>query len=376
MISTRLHGAIDLAVGSLLGTLAAGSRLSRPVRRVLGTASAIHLGYAPLTDYEAGVKPVLSMRQHLALDTAGGLALCLAALTMRREPAASRLVLLAAGLGELAVIAASSTAPQSGPGQDGGTAARLFGGTGLSPADAGYPPLDTPKEVADGVFVVDSVMTMPPGVLLPLRMTVVRLPDGSVLLHSPTRFDFALRDRIEAIGPIRHLVAPNVGHWMFVRDWQRHVPGVVTWAAPGLRERKPVQRSGVRLDHDLGGAAPEAWGGAIETVVVPGGAGFSEVAMFHAPSRTLVLTDLVLNLEPRKLPLALRPVVRLFGSVPPDGMPPPYLRFVVRMRRDAARAAAERVLALGAERVVFAHGPWFERDGTASLRRSLRWLLG
>ena len=37
MISTRLHGAIDLAVGSLLGTLAAGSGLSRPVRPVAVT---------------------------------------------------------------------------------------------------------------------------------------------------------------------------------------------------------------------------------------------------------------------------------------------------------------------------------------------------
>ncbi len=376
MISTRLHGAIDLAFASLLGTLAAGSRLSRPTRQVLGAASALGLGATSLTDFEAGVKPVLTVRQHLALDVAGGLALCVAALTLRREPAGSRLVLLAAGLGELAVAAASGTAAESGPGQDGGAASRLLGGTGMAPADAGYPPLDTPKEIADGVFVVDSVMPMGMGVTLPVRMTVVRLPDGSVLLHSPTRFDFALRARIEAIGPIRHLVAPNVAHWTFVQDWQRQVPGVVTWAAPGLRERRQVRESGVRLDHDLGEAAPEAWGGAIGLVVVPGGLGFREVALFHAASRTLVLTDLVLNLEPAKLPLALRPVVRLFGSVPPDGMPPPYLRAVIRMRRADARTAAERLLAPGAERVVFAHGAWFRRDGTASLRRSLRWLLG
>lgn len=376
MISTRLHGAIDLAAVSLFGTLAAGSSLSRPVRRVLGTASAFGLGAAPLTDYEAGVRPLLTMRQHLALDVVGGIALCVAGVALRREPAAGRAVLLAAGLCELAVAAASSAAPRSGPGQGAGPAERLLGVSGVAEGEAGYPPLDVPKPVADGVFVVDSVMAMPLGLVLPVRMTVIRLPDGSVLLHSPTRFGFALQRRIEAIGPIRHLVAPNVAHWTFLQDWQRHLPDAVTWAAPGLRERAPVRRSGVRLDHDLGEDAPDAWGGAVRLAVVPGGLGFREVALFHAASRTLVLTDLVLNLEPARLPAALRPVVRLFGSVPPDGMPPPYLRAVIRMRREDARAAAGRILAWGAERVVFAHGRWFERDGTAALRRSLRWLLG
>ncbi|MFC7553302.1 hypothetical protein ACFQU7_15195 [Pseudoroseomonas wenyumeiae] len=59
----------------------------------------------------------------------------------------------------------------------------------------------------------------------------------------------------------------------------------------------------------------------------------------------------------------------------PDGMPPPYLRAVVRMRQQDALRAAEHLLALQPERVVFAHGRWFERNGASALRRSLRWLL-
>ncbi len=68
------------------------------------------------------------------------------------------------------------------------------------------------------------------------------------------------------------------------------------WAAPGLRERSQVQASGVRLDHDLSDAAPAEWGGAVGVTTVPGGLGFHEVALFHRPTRTLVLTDLILNL--------------------------------------------------------------------------------
>ncbi|KAA5611528.1 DUF4336 domain-containing protein [Rhodovastum atsumiense] len=213
------------------------------------------------------------------------------------------------------------------------------------------------------------------GRVLPVRMTVIRLDNGDLLLHAPTRFSDRLRERLERLGRIRHLVAPNSGHWTFLRDWQRACPDATTWAAPRLRDRAQVRRSGVRLDHDIGATAPPAWGDTIETLTVPGGLGFHEVALFHRPSRTLVLTDLVLSLEAAKLPALLRPLLRWAGMVAPDAMPPPYLRAVVRLRRRAAAKAAARLLELRPDRVIFAHGHWFAQDGTAALAHALRWLV-
>ena len=376
MISTRLHGVIDYAVAALFGGVAASRAVPPAVREVLGAAGAYHAGTSALTDYEAGLRPVFSMRQHLVLDAIGATALCTAGLLLRRQPPASRALLIGAGLAELAVVALSRDTPVSGPGQGSGPLGRVLGSPGPASERTGYPPLDTPKPIADGVFVVDSTLSGPLGLQLPVRMTVIRLGNGDLLLHSPTRFSYALRRELERLGHIRHLVAPNVAHWMFLQDWQRACPGATTWAVPGLRDRSQVRRSGVRLDHDLGDAAPGEWGGAIELVTVPGGLGFREVALFHRPTRTLALTDLVLNLEPRTLPVALRPVVRLFGSAAPNGMPPPYLRAVVKLRRRAAVQAASRLVELRPDRVLFAHGRPFDRDGTAALRRSLRWLLG
>jgi hypothetical protein len=373
MIPTRLHGAIDYGVAALLGSLAASSGLPPPVRRALGTASLYHTAYATQTDYEAGLASRVTMRQHLALDAVGGMALCGAGLLMRRQPAGARALLLAFGLSELAVVALSSANPVSGPGGGAGLAERMLGGTPST--EAGYLPLDTPKPVADGVLIVDSLMPGLVGHVLPVRMTIMRLPDGSLLLHSPTRCSIPLKQALEKIGPIRHLVAPNIAHWMFMQDWQRACPAATTWAAPGLRERSQVRASGVRLDYDLSDAAPAEWGGVIGLTTVPGGLGFREMALFHRPTRTLVLTDLVLNLEAGKLPAAVRPLARLFGVTAPDGMPPPYMRGVFKLNRAEAARSASRLLNLEPERVIFAHGRWFERDGTAALRRSLRWLL-
>ncbi len=246
----------------------------------------------------------------------------------------------------------------------------------LFSADVTYPPLDVLKPVAENVWIVDSGPMHVAGLMpLPLRMTVIRLGSGEVLLHSPTRFTEALRGEIEQHGRIKHLVAPNVAHWMLVEEWQRACPAAVTWAAPGLRERGPVKTSKLRLDRDLGGEAPPEWAGEIDHVVVPGGAGFAEVCFLHKPSRTLVLTDLVLNLEPEKLPVLMRPFAKLVGVTAPDGRAPVYLRLVVRRGGQPAREAAQKLVAFAPERVIFAHGRWFERDAAAQLRRSLDWLL-
>lgn len=240
---------------------------------------------------------------------------------------------------------------------------------------ATYPPLDTLKPIAPDVWIIDSGPLRILGMPLPVRMTVVRLSNGDVWLHSPTRFDEALFREIEALGPIRHLVAPNVAHWTFLLDWQKRRPASVTWAAPNLSKRSQVRRSGLRIDRTLADEAPAEWASDLQQVVVPGGLGFREVAFFHRPTSTLVLTDLVLNLEPEKVPALMRPLLRLAGMTAPNGQPPPYLRLVIKMRRREAAEVATRLLNLKPERVVFAHGKWFERDAATALRRSLRWLV-
>lgn len=243
-------------------------------------------------------------------------------------------------------------------------------------ADAAtYPPLDTPKPVAEGIWIVDSGPLKLIGLPLPVRMTVIRLASGALLLHSPTRFSVELKGQLEQLGSIDHLIAPNTAHWTFLKGWQAHQPGATTWAAPGLRERSQVRRSGVRLDHDLGAEAPAVWSQEIEQIVVRGGAGFAEVAFFHKSSRTLVLTDLIVNLEPKKVPLVLRPAAHLLGATAPNGRAPAYLRGIVRLKREEARSAARRLVSLDPERVIFSHGAWFHEDGTDRLRKSLSWLL-
>jgi Domain of unknown function (DUF4336) len=244
----------------------------------------------------------------------------------------------------------------------------------LSHANPTFPPLDVLKPVADEVWIVDSGPHRVLGLELPVRMTVVRLAGGFLWLHSPTRMTEDLKLALDRLGPVRHLVAPNVAHWSYLRDWQQTYPMAVTWAAPGLQDRAPVRKAGVRVDHELGDAAPADWVREIVQVVVPG-AGFREVAFLHQPTRTLLLTDLMLNLEPAKMPLLLRPLAKALGLAGSGGQPARYVRFAVSRKREEAVQAVSRMIAWEPDRVIFSHGRWFPRDGTAALRRGFAWLL-
>ena len=328
--------------------------LTGRTRATLGAAALYHTSYSALTDYEGGVTPQISMRQHLALDALGAASLCGAALLTARRNRVEGGLLLAVGLAELAVIATSDSLAAN------------------APPCMTYPPLDVLKPVAGDLWTVDSVI----GPNAPVRMTVIRLSNGDLLLHSPTRLTAALRQDLERLGRIRHLVAPNIAHWTFIKPWQDAVPDTLTWAAPGLRARAQVRRSGLRIDHDLADAAPSAWAGELDQVIFRGGAGFHEVAMLHRPSRTALLTDMIVNLEPGKLPWLLRPAAWALGILAPAGHPPAYLRAIVNLQRRRAATAAAAVLAWDPARVMLTHGQPIDHDVPQRLRRSLAWLVG
>jgi len=212
------------------------------------------------------------------------------------------------------------------------------------------------------------------GLPLPLRMTILRLANGDLLLHALAQYSDESRRAIETLGPIRHLLAPSVGHWMFLRDWQRACPQAKTWAVAGLKDRSQVRAARIRIDGELGDDAPEPWAGEIDQVLIKAPV-FKEVDFFHRASRTLVLTDLVLNVEPEKLSALSRVMARVLGIVAPNGRAPAYVRGLLLLNRSEVAQKAARLVAFDPERVIFAHGRWFERDGAAQLRRSLSWLL-
>jgi len=79
------------------------------------------------------------------------------------------------------------------------------------------------------------------GVELGTRMSVFRLSDegGGLWLHSPIALDRPLREELNALGRVRFVVCPNMGHHMFAGEYFGAYPDASFYAAPGLPEKRP-----------------------------------------------------------------------------------------------------------------------------------------
>ncbi|WP_288142920.1 DUF4336 domain-containing protein [Mesorhizobium sp.] len=127
-------------------------------------------------------------------------------------------------------------------------------------------------------------------------MTVVRLSNGDLFLHSPIKFDKRLANELQALGTPRHLVSPNQFHYAHIGEWAKTFPEAITWASPRVRQRARARRTAIEFARDLGPTPPEEWGREIDQTLFPGGY-FKEYIFFHRDSKALILTDTIINLE-------------------------------------------------------------------------------
>jgi hypothetical protein len=239
-------------------------------------------------------------------------------------------------------------------------------------AEGTYPPLFTLKPVARDVWVADGpeidFYRMP----FPTRMTVVRLASGALWLHSPIAFSGKLLDQLQERGPVRHLVAPNWIHYAYVQDWADALPAAETWAAPRVEERAKERGVRLRIDHRLTDKPPEACVEDFEQMIVPGSRIHREAVFFHKPTRTLILTDLIENFEPQKLPWHLRITTWVGGNQDPNGSMPRDMRLT--FDKEALAAAVRRMIDWGPERIVLSHGRWYRKNAVQELRRAFSFL--
>lgn len=235
----------------------------------------------------------------------------------------------------------------------------------------GYEPLHVLKPVAPDIWIADGGWIRFYGLPFPTRMTVIRLGDGGIWVHSPIADAAGLADAVAALGPVRHLIAPNWIHYAWLPDWQMRFPGATAWGCPGVSERAKSRGVALRLDHVLGNAPPPDWTGQIDQRLAES-ALHSEVVFFHRASRTLVLTDLIENFEPAKVPWWMRPLIRLGGVSDPHGGVPREIAASFRRRPGHLRELVAAMIGWAPERVIMAHGRYYAQDGTAELRRAFR----
>jgi hypothetical protein len=201
---------------------------------------------------------------------------------------------------------------------------------------------------AEDLWTADYELRVAPGMPFPTRMTVVRLPDRSLILISPIPLDDALTAELAGVGPVSYLLAPSLLHHLHLAAAQRRYPDARLLGPAQLAKKEPALRfepvdlTNLPVLRDVFSA--ELISGASKT---------SETVFLHRPSRTLIVTDLVFNIEtPPAWTTSL--LLRLTGTRGRLAQS----RMWRLLLDDAYRAQAscQRILEWDFQRLVVAHG--------------------
>ena len=222
------------------------------------------------------------------------------------------------------------------------------------------------RQVAPDVYVADRPLPLSVGDI-GTRMTVIRLDDGGLFLHSPVRLDEPTRAALDALGPVRAVVAPSKVHHFFVGDYLTAYPNARIYAAPGL----PKKRKDLTFHGEIDDDAPPEWAGQIEQHLFRGAPSMNELVFFHPASKTLLLTDLAFN-----VPKGATDKARFFyWLVGAEGRFGPHrgARFLIR-DRAAAKASLARILEWDFARVTVTHGEVLENSGPPKMKEAFAFL--
>jgi hypothetical protein len=236
--------------------------------------------------------------------------------------------------------------------------------------------MEQPKNLAPNLWIVDQPDFNTGIAKIGTRMTVIKMPNGGLFLHSPTKFDDETKRSLDALGEVRAIVAPSRAHHLFVSDYVKMWPAAKLYGPPGLVGDIPGLRARIgarpdlKLDATLGDDPQPEWAGEVDQHLFKGFTGLNEVVFFHRPSRTAIFTDLVFN-----VPADFKDAWLFYTLVGGRGNFGPHrlIRMGIRDRK-AARESVAKILEWDFDRVIVTHGNVLESGGKAKFADAFSYL--
>jgi hypothetical protein len=203
------------------------------------------------------------------------------------------------------------------------------------------------------------------GARLRARTTVVRLDDGSLLVHTPAPPTDALTEQLRALGPVRWLVVPNCWHHLGAPAAAAHFhEAKVVGPASALDRNKAL-----RLDIDIRTKQFSEQVPEFEALPLQGVPFWDETVLYHRPTQTLLGADIVCSASAQDH-WTWRCGARLTGCYERVRVPPDARKKIAD--ETAAARSLHTMLERPARRLIIGHGVVIEDGCRDQLARAWR----
>jgi hypothetical protein len=224
------------------------------------------------------------------------------------------------------------------------------------------------ESVDQDIWIVEGPDVPFLGLMVGTRMTIIRLGE-ELWIHSPVLISDEMAGELESLGEIRYIVAPNKYHHVFLSEWRDRYPEAELYASPGLK----AKRLDITFDAELLTTENYPWTDAIAHTTFGPSRLFEEVVFFHHPSRTLILTDLIINAKTDSYNLFQKLFSAFDGLSYPNGSTPRLYRWSIKSKK-AAREVYQTMIDWAPSKIIISHGEWFRKDGLSELKKRLSWV--
>jgi len=215
------------------------------------------------------------------------------------------------------------------------------------------------QKLADNIWLLSFPLKIL-GVDIRRNVTVMRLGSGKLVIHSTAGFSGDDVRSIRGLGEPGWLVEGMIDHDTFSAEGRRAFPGIPFLAPEGFGERVGFEVG--TLDEPPAGWLPE-----VEVIRIDGAPKMAESVLFHHPSDTLIVSDLLFHFPEIKSLWAKMLLIPALGWHPAPG-------FSKRVKmaiedKQAFRKSVGKIMALPIQRIVPGHGVVLENDAKARAGR-------
>lgn len=222
------------------------------------------------------------------------------------------------------------------------------------------------RSLGQSIWVVDQDFRAF-GVNLGIRMTIVRLEDGSVWVHSPIKIDDDLAAKLESVGPVKHIVAPSRFHHMFAIDAHTRWPEATLWVSPGLVDKFDK----FAVYPQLQDGPTDGWPEDVQVSLLDGIPAIGEAVFYHTVSKSMVVSDFFMH-TCHKRGFATDMLMRIEGVFYKFNVP----RLIKLLTKDKTKLSASlaSIAAKPVDRIIMAHGDVIEEGADLQLKNALGYL--
>lgn len=207
------------------------------------------------------------------------------------------------------------------------------------------------------------------------RMTIVKLTNGKLWIHSPCEITPQLKTEIESLGQeVSIIVAPGNYHHLHVKSCQDAFPEAMTYICPGVEKKQQT----LKYDAILHETKPEdSYAEDFEQVLIQGNRVINEVAFLHEPSKTLILVDSIELIGDRThgttwiLRFWWKYLLRMWN------VPKPAPEYQMGWKdKTLAKKSMDEIMQWDFNQVIISHGENITKDAKNVVRSAWKSILG